>query len=182
MAISRNLKPALTVIVSVVVSLFFGYAAYLFSSGYADFKVETQRLQVSLDLVAQAKQQRQRVEQYNTAMVELGKFTSQVERLGLAPENWQSYAVSVNRSLSLIEAGNIIEQLGHSKSYYFQPKSLYLGSGVYRAKPVATADTSQTISQSGQSAASQADFSAEDQRSGELTLDVQGKFIVRDGT
>lgn len=204
MSNSRNFKSGLMVIISVCISLFFGYATYLFLQGYTDFDVETQRLRIAHDQIGQAKKQRQRVDQYNASMMALGKFTSQVKQFGLAPERWQTYDVSVNRSLSFYEAGNIIDQLSHSKTFYFQPMSLYIGSGAYRDKPVETVSATKTSSgvfdplgvapveaaetnpvelQNSHAAVTQpAAVSGIDLQIGDLTLEVQGRFIVRGGS
>ncbi len=204
MANFSNFKPGLTIIVSICVSLFFSYATYQFLGGYNNFEVEKQRLQIAHDQIGQAREQRQRVDQYKRAMVTLSQFTRQVKQFELAPEKWQTYDVSVNRSLSFDEAGNILDQLSHGKTYYFQPGALYIGSGVYRNKPVKTAsslqvdlnelqpdgiipvgglETDPVLPQSVNTAELQPPiFSEGNRQEGDLTLEVQGKFIVRDGS
>ncbi len=204
MAGLRNSKHGFSVVVSVCISLFFSYAAYRSVEVFTDFEVEKTRLKIAHEQINQARKQRQRVDHYNRAMVTLGQFENQVQRFGLAAENWQTYDVNVDRSLSFYEAENILDQLAHSKTYYFQPETLYLGTGAYRNKPVAPPetgssssgtlfpgeDTSEAIQETG-SVEPQGHSATElqpvaglegDRQGGDLTLMVQGKFIVRDGS
>lgn len=204
MASLRNSKHSFSIVISICISLFFSYAAYRLVEVYTDFEMEMNRLKIAHEQIDQARKQRQRVEQYNRAMVTLGQFDNQVKRLGLGSENWQTYDVNVDRSLSFYEAGNILNQLAHSKTYYFQPEALYLGTGAYRNKPTIIASTPQSSSssvfpeevakvdtQEPGSVAPQSHAATElhpvaglegDRQGSDLTLMVQGKFIVRDGS
>ncbi|MEA3297741.1 MAG: hypothetical protein U9R56_07750 [candidate division Zixibacteria bacterium] len=200
----RNSKFALLLLVSCGVALFFGYATHSFVAQYTDFEVAAKRLTVARDQVEQAQKKRLKVDQYNRAMQKLEHFTSQVESFGLTADNWQTFDVSVDRSLTFTAAGNILDQLSHSKNYYFQPVSLYIGTGLYRNKPVEPVSRVQTAVDAAEQpelagvgpvepvqvepqAVGAIGIAAEAStetggRGGDLTMEVQGQFIVRGGS
>lgn len=167
-----------SIIISICISLFFSYSALQCLNSYSTFEMETGRLRIAKDQINKAREQRQRVAQYNKAMATFAKFTSQVNHFGLTPEHWQSYDVNVDRALTFAETGNILDQLSHDKTYYFIPAHLYIGTGAYRQDPNNTETTENKSTQitppvtiPGNTADTPSD----------LTFTVQGKFKVRDG-
>jgi hypothetical protein len=166
------------IILSICVSLFFSYAARQCLDSYTTFEMESTRLTIAGDQVRQAKAQRKRVEQYNKAMDAFATFESQVRLFGLSSDRWQSYDVSVQKSLNFDETGNILDQLSHNKTYYFIPAHLFIGTGNYRTNPNLTENEegeSDVITQP------QSTTSDSEANSGDVSFSVQGRFMVRDG-
>lgn len=167
------------IILSICVSLLFGYAAQQCLESYTNFEMESTRLTIAGDQVRQAKAQRKRVEQYNKAMTTFATFESQVKLFGLSPDRWQSYDVSVQKSLTFDETGNILDQLSHNKTYYFIPAHLFIGTGNYRQNPNLAENGEDEIPDM----VSQPQTTATDSEtnSGDVSFSVQGRFMVRDG-
>lgn len=165
------------IIVSIILSVVFGYSIHRCLAAYSAFEMETSRLTIAKNKAREAKEQRKRVDQYNTAMATLATFTSQVRLFGLAPEQWQSYDVSVSKSLTLTDTGNILDQLSHDKTYYFIPARLFIGTGAYSKDPSLATTATGEESATPPASANTADRETE---STDITFSVQGKFMVRD--
>lgn len=165
------------IVISIAVSLFLGYATYTCLETYTNFEMETTRLTIARDQIRQAKAQRKRVDQYNKTMASMAIFTSQVHHFGLTPEQWQSYDVSVNKSLTFADTGNILDQLSHNKTYYFIPTRLFIGTGNYKTDRTITSDTEDDNAPAPPAPTSTADNETE---SGDVSFSVQGRFMVRD--
>ncbi len=165
-----------TIFVSVCLSVFFSYAAHQYLLSYSAFEKETARLRIAQDQITQAREQQKRVNQYNKAMETFAKFKSQASLFNLTPKHWQSYDVSVDKSLSFAQAGNILDQLSHEKTYYFMPVHLFIGTGNYRNNPRLSEDSD--IAEEVPLAVPQPDANSEE--SGDVSFAIQGKFMVRD--
>ena len=166
-----------TLILSITITVLFGYAVQKTLTSYAAFELATTRLTIAHDQIKQAKAQRARVTRYNEAMDVFANFTSQVKLFGLGPDRWQPYDVSLSRSLSFSDTGNILDQLSHDKTYYFIPSRLFIGTGSYTQDPRLALETAgdDTVAQPVEQASDDASESG-----GDVAFSVQGRFMVRD--
>ncbi len=183
------LKCTLSLVISIAAAFFFGYAAHLFAGHYSDFELQTRSLRIANLGITEARSQRRRVEKYNLTMDKFAKFSSQVEYFGLGPDKWCTYDVNLKKILPLAEAANIIAQLAPGEDYYFQPLTLLVGTGNYIktvSQPPTPSDPDMppppTPSDPDMPPTGQPDQSSLDQKIhvGDVLLEVQGKFIVRD--
>ncbi len=90
-------------------------------------------------------------------MARVRRFVGKARALGLAPEEWQSYEVSVKEPLMFEEIQEILGQTVSGQGHFFMPLSLTL------LRPKEIHEVPETS----------------EKKKGDLLVEIQGRFLVR---
>jgi|GEM_PF-1314887 len=159
------LRSPVTTLLSAIIFL---VAAFTFWGSYRTYRGDFQKmetLQVRSNIMAQ---HQQKFEQQQQVIDNLAGFVTEAARLGLDPQNWETYDVHIQEMVSFSEMKRIINQCVNTSSYYFKPVSLEAKKKIRNQKKILD---------------HQADTALEEKLpetdEGDILLNLQGTFVVK---
>ena len=150
------------ILVAFVASVHFGAQAF-FQARQLEAQVEdlTVRERIMKQQVGELAQKVRVVERVNS-------FVTHAEKLGLSPEQWEQYDVSIQDAVTFKELALMIDQCVHNKELYYKPLTFHIAVGQQKIpdKPEAVAPDPTPAP-------------GTDKKPADLALSMKGAFLVR---
>ena len=157
-------SPFMTILSAVI----FLAAATAFSGAYStyrDNRRQMETLQVRSKLRARHQQQ---FKQQQRVVDSLDSFVAEANRLGLDPDNWETYDVHIQEVISFSEMKRIVSQCVNTSAYYFKPVSLEAKRKVRNPKKILEHADGPSL-----------DEQLPDSDQGDIYLSLRGTFVVK---
>ena len=157
-------SPVTTLLAAIV----FLVAAYTLGGSYRAYRSQVwqvETLRTRHNLVAQRQQQLKRQKQIIDS---LEGFVGEAARLGLDPDNWETYDVHIQEVVSFSEMKRIVNQCVNTSAYYFKPLSLEAKRKVRNPKRL--------LDHGPDAAGEEETFGSDD---GDILLSLRGTFVVK---
>ena len=157
-------SPVTTLLAAIILLV----AAYTIGGSYRTYRnqvwqVET--LRTRHNLMTQRQQQFRKQKQIIDS---LGGFVDEAARLGLDPDNWETYDVHIQEVVSFSDMKRIINQCVNTSAYYFKPLTLEAKRKIRNPKRI--------LDRPPDAAGEEDNFGPDD---GDILLSLRGTFVVK---
>ncbi len=155
-------------VTTLLAAIIFLAAAYTLGGSYRAYRnqvwqVET--LRTRHNLMVQRQQQFKRQKQIIDS---LDGFVGEASRLGLDPNNWETYDVHIQEVVSFSDMKRIVNQCVNTSAYYFKPLSREAKRKVRNPKRI--------LDHTPDAAGEEETFGSDD---GDILLSLRGTFVVK---
>ena len=158
-------RSPITTLLSAIVFLVAAVAFWGAFGAYGGRTGKLETLQVRSRIVAR---HQQKFAQQQRSIDQLNGFVSDANRLGLDPENWETYDVHIQEVVSFSEMKRIVNQCVNTSAYYFKPVSLEAKQRIRNPKKILVRPADTAIEEK-----------APDADEGDILLNLRGTFVVK---
>ena len=155
-------------ITTVLSAIVFLVAAFTFWGAFRSYRVETEKmetLQVRGKIMAR---HQRKFDQQQRVIDNLNGFVTEATRLGLDPNNWETYDVHIQEVVSFSEMQRIVNQCDNTSAYYFKPVSLEAKQRIRNPKKILVRPTDTAHEEK-----------VPDADEGDILLNLRGTFVVK---